>query len=166
MLLFIVVESHAYCFSCVFVGNLSTSFFYGILWRWGPETYEDWLNKIYKSLDLNFISIKNMKWKFSNMYKISFENIKHFWNQETKTKNKETFHISSRGIPSTPQHFDSRPCIRPPSRGTQWTQNNERAYRKRVSFGKNRLSVHFQDFRFFGTFPWLPKPIVLNLESV
>ena len=28
------------------------------MWRWGPENDEDWLNKIYKILDMNFRSIK------------------------------------------------------------------------------------------------------------
>ena len=35
---------------------------------------------ISKSLDINSISINNMKWKFGNMYQIYSENIKHFWN--------------------------------------------------------------------------------------
>ena len=35
-------------------------------------------NKMFKSLDMNFISVKNMKWQFGNMYQISSENIKHF----------------------------------------------------------------------------------------
>ena len=29
-----------------------------ILWRWGSEKHKDWFNKIEKSLDMNFISIK------------------------------------------------------------------------------------------------------------
>ncbi len=40
-----------------------------------------------------FISIKNMKWKFGNMYQISFDDIKHFWNQETNTTNKKLFYF-------------------------------------------------------------------------
>ena len=44
-----------------------------------------------KSLDMKFISIKNRKWKFCNMYQISFENMKHVWNQETK--NQETLFL-------------------------------------------------------------------------
>ena len=31
---------------------------YQILWIWAPGNDEDWLNKIYKILDMNFISIK------------------------------------------------------------------------------------------------------------
>ena len=54
------------------------------MWRWGPEHDDDWLNKIYTSLDMNFISIKSMKW--------------------------QSFLFSSRGIPNTPQHSDSHPC--------------------------------------------------------
>ena len=42
----------------------------------GPKHDEDPSNKISKVLDMYFISIKNMKWKFGNMYQISFENIK------------------------------------------------------------------------------------------
>ena len=29
-----------------------------ILWRWGSGNDQDWLNKVYRSLDMNFISIK------------------------------------------------------------------------------------------------------------
>ena len=36
------------------------------LWRRAPEHDEDWLNRISKSLDTNFISIKNMKLQFAN----------------------------------------------------------------------------------------------------
>ena len=72
------------------------------------------VNKIYKHLDMNSMSIKNTKWNFGNIYKISSEN-KTFWNQETNTNNQETFlYFQLSGIPSTPQHFDSHPCIRPP----------------------------------------------------
>ena len=39
---------------------------------------------------------KTMKWQFGNMYQISFEHIKHFWNQETKTK--KPFLFSRKGI--------------------------------------------------------------------
>ncbi len=38
-----------------------------------------------------------MKWHFGNMYQISFENIEHFRNQETKTKHQETFLIFKEG---------------------------------------------------------------------
>ena len=34
---------------------------------------------------------KNMKWNFGNMYQISSDNIKHFWNPETQAKYQETF---------------------------------------------------------------------------
>ena len=40
---------------------------YYIFWRWGPANDKDWLNKVYKSLIMKFISIKNMKWQFGNM---------------------------------------------------------------------------------------------------
>ena len=35
-----------------------------ILWRWGSGNDSFSINKIHKSLDINFISIKNMKWIF------------------------------------------------------------------------------------------------------
>ena len=39
-------------------GHVWVSHFYHILWRWGSEKDEDWLNQISKILDMNFISIK------------------------------------------------------------------------------------------------------------
>ena len=49
---------------------------------------------------MNFISIKNMKWKFGNMYQISSENIKHFLKpRNQKPKTKKPFLFSSKGIP-------------------------------------------------------------------
>ena len=59
--------------------------------RRAPTNDEDPHKQISKILDMYFISIKNMKWKFGNMYKISSDNIKPFWNQET-------FLFSSKGI--------------------------------------------------------------------
>ena len=45
---------------------------YQILWRWGPGNDEDWLNEIYNILDMNFMSTKNMKWKFGKSYKLFY----------------------------------------------------------------------------------------------
>ena len=42
------------------------SHFHQILWRWAPEHDEDPRRNFYKFLDMNFISIKNMKWTFGN----------------------------------------------------------------------------------------------------
>ena len=39
---------------------------YQILWRWAPENDEDPGKNIFKTLDMNFISIKNMRWKSAN----------------------------------------------------------------------------------------------------
>ena len=41
------------------------------LWRWGLTIDELSNNKMYKSLDVNFISIEIMKWNFGNVYQIS-----------------------------------------------------------------------------------------------
>ena len=60
---------------------------YQVLWRWAPEKDENWLNKISKAMDMNFIS--HLK----------------TWNVHLVT-----FVLSSKGIPSTPQHTDPHPC--------------------------------------------------------
>ena len=36
----------------------------------GPEIDKDWFNEISKSLDMNLVSIKNMKWKFGTSYQL------------------------------------------------------------------------------------------------
>ena len=46
----------------------------------GPDNDEDCIHKIYKSLDVNFISIKNMKYKFAKSYKL-------FYFQERESSN-------------------------------------------------------------------------------
>ena len=64
--------------------------------------YEDWSYKIYTGVDMYFISIENMKWKFGNMYQISFENIKHFLkprNQNKKTRNLSYFQVRESLVP-------------------------------------------------------------------
>ena len=53
-----------------------------------------------------FISIKNTKWKFCNMYQLSFENIRHFETKKPKPQTKKPFLFSSKGIPSTPHDRD------------------------------------------------------------
>ena len=40
--------------------------FYNILWRWGSGNNDNCINEISKILDMNFISIKSMTWKFAN----------------------------------------------------------------------------------------------------
>ena len=74
--------------------------FYINLRRWGSTIDKFSIKSISKSLDMNFISIQNMKWKFGNMHKISFENIKHFLKPRNQ-KNKKPFLFSSKGAPST-----------------------------------------------------------------
>ena len=58
---------------------------YQILWSWAPENDENWLNKISKIMDMNFISIRNMKWKFINPPNL--------------------FYFQVKGIPSNPTNF-------------------------------------------------------------
>ena len=53
-------------------------------WRRGSGNGNCSINEFHKSLDVNFISIKNMKLKFANMYQTSSGNIHIFWNKETK----------------------------------------------------------------------------------
>ena len=84
----------------IFVGGeLSISVLYYIFWRWGSGNDEDLFNNIYKSLDITFISIKNMKCTFDNVYEISFKNIKHLWNQEVNTKTRHFLYVQVREIP-------------------------------------------------------------------
>ena len=64
-----------------FLGTLN--FIFLKFWRQTPNNDEDPRKTIFKSLDMNFIWIKNMKWPFA------------------------IFLLSSKGIPSTPQHSDS-----------------------------------------------------------
>ena len=63
--------------------------------RWGSENDKICKNKS-ESLDVNFMSIKKHEMEICPI-----------------------FLFSSKGTTSTPQHFDSQPCTRPPSWGTQ-----------------------------------------------
>ena len=50
---------------------------------------------------MNFISIKNRKWKFGNMYKLAFGNIKNIYEtKKPKPKTKKVFYFQVR----EPQH--------------------------------------------------------------
>ena len=66
------------------------------LWRWGWANNNFSINNIHKSLDMNFISIKSMKWNFGNMY----QNL--FWEHstflESSNQNQETFFIFKEGF--------------------------------------------------------------------
>ena len=73
---------------------------YYISWRWGSENEKDCINKVSNLLDMNFISIKKAWSGHLVTFLFSSKGILHF------------VLISSKGIP---QHFDSHPCIRPPS---------------------------------------------------
>ena len=73
-----------------------------IFWRWGSTNDNDWLNKIYKSLDMIFISIKNMKWTICNVYQI----ILNAWNVFLKPRNqnrkpRNLFYFQVRAFPGT-----------------------------------------------------------------
>ena len=40
--------------------------------RWAPAKDSDPRKQIFKILDMNFISIKNMKWEFGKSYKVFY----------------------------------------------------------------------------------------------
>ena len=100
-----------------FVKNCGYLRFYQMLWRWGPENDETLLNKISRIMDMNFISIQNMKWKFGNFF-IFNEAHRAPWECQWSTKGPPGVSIKHIGplssvSPSTPQHSDSHPCTRP-----------------------------------------------------
>ena len=45
---------------------------YYILWRWGSENDKFSIKHISQILDINFISVKNMKWKCGKSYKLFY----------------------------------------------------------------------------------------------
>ena len=57
---------YIYIYIYIYIYMFEYIFLEYFLWRWGLKN--DWfsINKMYRSLDMNFISIKNMKWKFVN----------------------------------------------------------------------------------------------------
>ena len=68
------------------LGTSNMSTFWSICKRRAPNNDEDPRNIFFKILDVNLISIKNMKWQFGNMDQISFGNIKHFEIKKPNTK--------------------------------------------------------------------------------
>ena len=60
------------------------------------DKWENAHNNICKNLDMNFVSIKNMKWELGKMYKISFEIIKHV--RKLRNQQKTILLFSSKGI--------------------------------------------------------------------
>ena len=77
-------------FVIMFVLNLGYLMFYQLLWRRLPKNDEDSRNKIFKILDMSFISIK----KTWNWHLVNFV-------------------FSNKGISCSPQHTDSHLCTRP-----------------------------------------------------
>ena len=65
-------------------------------WRRGSENDDDWLNKIDKSLDMNFISIKSMKWKFVICTKNLLKTYNIFETKKPKPKTKNPFYFQVR----------------------------------------------------------------------
>ena len=50
------------------IWNFENLMFYQDWWRWGSKNDNIWLNKISKILDMNFVSIKKMEWKFGQKH--------------------------------------------------------------------------------------------------
>ena len=63
-----VLGTHDFCYFCRKWVHMLKIFW----WRWGLINAKFPINKMYKSLDVNFISIKKMKWKFGKSSKLFY----------------------------------------------------------------------------------------------
>ena len=59
------------CVHCFLLLTFWIPHLYHVLWRWGPENDEDWFNKIYRSLDMHFISIKKHEMELLSFWDLS-----------------------------------------------------------------------------------------------